>query len=337
MKTSLSVEAPCKINLHLRIKGLREDGFHDLESVFLALAFGDTLHFEVLPGGESGGIEIELQPDPAISDGLSVKPPVCGSPLEDLPPEKNIIGRAAALFRERTGFDRPLKARLEKRVPLGAGLGGGSSDGAATLLALNALAEAGLSMEELRALAEQLGSDVPFFLSPGAAFVSGRGERIRPIPTPGGLRVALVCPGFASNTAEAYRLLDTRRAKEPLISPEAAEPSEEALLDALGKPPSRWPYRNDFLDVFLKGEDTKTRRFYASIPQALKALGAEFSGLSGSGSACFGVFTDREPPPGPAGTKIPLRNTAEEAVKSLSSLGCCVISTFPLAHSCVPV
>jgi 4-diphosphocytidyl-2-C-methyl-D-erythritol kinase len=312
MKTTLSIDAPCKINLHLRIKGLREDGFHDLESVFLALAFGDTLHFETLPGAKNNGIELEIE---------NCIPGTSETGLEDAPPEKNIIGRAAALFRERTGFEKPLKVRLEKRTPLGAGLGGGSSDGAATLLALNTLAEAGLSMEELRVLAERLGSDVPFFLSPGAAFVSGRGERIRPIPAPANLQAALICPGFASNTAEAYRLLDSCREKGP--SPEGAELTEEALIEALGKPPSQWPYRNDFLDVFLKEKETKVRRFYASIPQALKALGADFSGLTGSGSACFGIFT------GP--------DRAEEAVKSLSSLGCCVVFTFPLAHSCVPV
>jgi len=313
MRTALSIEAPCKINLHLRIKGLREDGFHDLESIFLALAFGDTLHFEVLPGAGSG---IELVTENCI-------PGAEETGLEDLPPEKNIIVRAAALFRERTGFDKPLNVRLEKRVPLGAGLGGGSSDGAAALLALNALAEAGLSMEELRGLAEQLGSDAPFFLSPGAAFVSGRGERIRPVMAPGNLAVVLVHPGFVSNTAEAYRLLDSRARRVKGEPEPAAGLCEEALIEALGKPPSLWPYRNDFLEVFLEGEDTKARKFYATMPPALRALGAEFSGLTGSGSACFGVFTGQ--------------HRAEEAVKSLGSLGYFVVLTFPLAHSYIRV
>jgi 4-diphosphocytidyl-2-C-methyl-D-erythritol kinase len=310
MWNALSIEAPCKINLHLRIKGLRGDGFHDLESVFLALAYGDTLHFDIFPGG-GGGVELEIENGITGAETTG---------LENLPPEKNIVCRAAALFRERTGFDRPLKIRLEKRIPPGAGLGGGSSDGAAVLLALNAAAGAALTAGELRKLAEQLGSDVPFFLSPGAAFVSGRGECIRPIPVPGDFTIILVYPGFGSNTAEAYRLLDTYRAKSGAGSAKKspAELSEAALVEALGTPPSRWPYRNDFLEVFLEGENTKTHKFYATIPQALRALGADFSGLTGSGSVCFGVFTGE--------------GIAKEAIKSLSSLDCLTVPTFPLAH-----
>jgi 4-diphosphocytidyl-2-C-methyl-D-erythritol kinase len=304
MQNALSIEAPCKINLHLGIKGLRRDGFHDLESVFLALAYGDALRFEILPGG-GGGVDLE------IKNGITGAET---TGLENLPPEENIVCRAAALFRKRTGFDRPLKIGLEKRIPPGAGLGGGSSDGAAVLLALNAVAGAALTAEDLGKLAEQLGSDVPFFLSPGAAFVSGRGERIRPIPAPENFTVILVYPGFSSNTAEAYRLLDVRRAKAGAAEKPPAELSEAVLVEALGMPPSRWPYRNDFLEVFVAGKE----KFYSTMPQTLRALGADFAGLTGSGSACFGIFTGE--------------SIAEEAVKSLSSLNYLIVPTFPLAH-----
>ncbi|MDR2110326.1 MAG: 4-(cytidine 5'-diphospho)-2-C-methyl-D-erythritol kinase, partial [Spirochaetaceae bacterium] len=195
MGKALCVEAPCKINVHLRVKDRRSDGFHDLESVFLALSWGDTLRVELVDG--EPGDEIRL--DAKIPLG------------EPLPPGRNIIRRAAALFRDRTGFKGALRFTLEKRVPLGAGLGGGSSDGASALLALNALTGAGLSGEVLRGMAERLGSDVPFFLSGGAALVTGRGERIRNIEPPRDIRVVLVNPGFSSGTAEAFRLLDRYR------------------------------------------------------------------------------------------------------------------------------
>ena len=141
---SCVVEAPCKINLHLRVKERRPDGFHELESVFLALSWGDRLEFELR--GEPGRSEIELAG------------PVPGT----IPREKNLVYQAAALFRERTGFNRGLRVRLEKRVPLGAGFGGGSSDAAAALRALDTLAGTGLSPEVLGELAGKLGSDVPF-------------------------------------------------------------------------------------------------------------------------------------------------------------------------------
>ncbi|MDR2111086.1 MAG: 4-(cytidine 5'-diphospho)-2-C-methyl-D-erythritol kinase, partial [Spirochaetaceae bacterium] len=142
-------EAPGKINLHLRVKGLRADGYHGLESIFLALAWGDTLRVDAAAG--PGGCTLFRN---------------CFPPLEDLtfPPEQDLAYRAALLFRAKTGFDRALRIELDKRIPLGSGLGGGSSDAAAVLLALDRLAGTGLSTAALGALAETLGSDVPFFL-----------------------------------------------------------------------------------------------------------------------------------------------------------------------------
>jgi 4-diphosphocytidyl-2-C-methyl-D-erythritol kinase len=187
----LTIAAPGKINLHLRVKGIRSDGYHELESIFLALNFGDTLRFTLLD--EPGAMDIRV--------------PAGGV----LPPGENTVFKAAALFRAETGFNRGLRVDAEKRIPLGGGMGGGSSDAASTLLALNCLSGAGLSAARLGEMAGKLGSDVPFFLTGGAAWVSGRGERIQPLPVPPGLRVALVNPGFSSGTAEAFRLLDAFR------------------------------------------------------------------------------------------------------------------------------
>jgi 4-diphosphocytidyl-2-C-methyl-D-erythritol kinase len=301
--SGLTLEAPCKINLHLRVKGLRADGYHELESVFLALAFGDTLGFEVLdkPG------PVVLSREYRISGG---EPP--------FPPERDLAYRAAVLFREKTGFDKALGIRLEKRVPLGAGLGGGSSDAAAVLRGLDALAGTALSTEALASMAGTLGSDVPFFLTPGAAVVSGRGERIRPLPVPERLRVVLVNPGFPSDTAGAFLRLARDRAGAGMG---VRGPDPEALTAALGEAPGNWPYGNDFLPLFLKGGPGAAA--YRSVIGDLKALGADFTGLSGSGSTCFGIFTDG--------------GTAERALGILSERWNFVELTFPLASSGIRV
>jgi 4-diphosphocytidyl-2-C-methyl-D-erythritol kinase len=294
---SVRLDAPCKINLHLRVKERRPDGFHELESVFLALAFGDTLHVAL---GEAGEAD-EFRTDYGQARPWERSP---GGIFGAINGQDNTVLRAATLFRARTGFDRPLRIRLEKRVPLGAGLGGGSSDGAAALLALNALAaQAGhprlLDEAALGRAAAELGSDVPFFLGVladhgapgGAAWVSGRGERILPIPGPRDCVALLANPGFPSNTAEAYRLLDASRDRQGALPDPRRGPSARSLIEALGEHPSRWPYQNDFLEVFLERNDAPARA-YRTLLEILRSQGADFYGLTGSGSTCFGIFTE---------------------------------------------
>jgi 4-diphosphocytidyl-2-C-methyl-D-erythritol kinase len=273
MLNALRIGAPCKVNVHLRVKDRRSDGYHELESIFLALDLQDTLY--IAEDGAAGETRLECLGDSAPAE-------------KEFYSERNSVLRAARLFRERTGFDRPLHIGLEKRIPLGAGLGGGSSDAASALLVLNKLAGFPLSRETLGEMAAELGSDVPFFLSGGgAAFVSGRGEEIRGIAVPRHIRVALVNPGFPSSTAEAFRLLDARRAGGKA----AWKPADrEALIGALGRDPRGWPYTNDFLEVFAQ---TGSGEVYGRILEDLWKSGADFAGLSGSGSTCFGVFTDK--------------------------------------------
>ena len=259
----LTVRAPAKVNLHLAVKDRRPDGFHDLESVFLALDFGDTLHFEPLAG--KNALEIA---------GMS------------LPVEKNIIFKAVSLFRDRTGFDQGLRISVEKRIPLGSGMGGGPSDAASTLLALNKLAEGAvpvLSRDALLEMAASLGSDVPFFVSGArAAWVTGRGEVIKPVEPPPRCFIVLVNPGFPSETAAAFRLLDDyRSSNSSFLIPHSSF--------SLTGNPETWPFRNDFLPVFEDHEKT----VYTEILSQLRELGAGFVGLSGAGSTCFGVFTGK--------------------------------------------
>jgi 4-diphosphocytidyl-2-C-methyl-D-erythritol kinase len=275
----MEVNAPSKINVHLKVKSRRTDGYHDLESIFLALAFGDILRFELTE--DKNACEVLMNWKPLHEAGIFPEE------ARFLSAENNSVYQAAFCFRKRTGFNQGIRVYVEKRIPLGAGLGGGSSDAAATLKALNVLAGADLDSRTLQEMAESLGSDVPFFLSGGAAWVSGRGERIVPIAPPQDVSVALVYPGFQSNTKEAFRLLDEIRASE-----EYADAENPAPIQALSEHPGKWTYKNDFLPVFLAAGNQEVAEAYRRVLSDLSKAGADFTGLSGSGSTCFGIFAD---------------------------------------------
>jgi 4-diphosphocytidyl-2-C-methyl-D-erythritol kinase len=280
----MTVFSPAKVNLHLAVKDRRPDGFHNLESVFLAVDFGDTLHFEPISGENTTELAMDT----------------------DIPMEENIIYKALSLFRAKTGFKKSLKITVEKRIPIGGGLGGGSSNAASALLALNRLSGAPLSPETLLELGSSLGSDVPFFLrQTSAALVTGRGEGIEPLEPPD-FSLVLVNPGFQSNTAAAYRLLDEYRHNSENNSRRGAEaqrtqrkilgfssvsiilspPSSPSASSASSASPRE--YYNDFMPVFPAPE----KQAYNAIISRLQELGASFAGLSGAGSTCFGVYTD---------------------------------------------
>jgi len=309
--SAITIEAPAKLNLHLKVGGRRPDGFHDIESLFLALAFGDTLYFETTPSEAADPPEISMNGPLALQiDG------------------ENIISRAVSLFRERTGFNQGLKVEVEKRIPPGGGLGGGSSNAAAALLALNCLASDGAAPVNDAVLAEMgasLGSDVPFFLyNTPAAWVTGRGERIQPVELPESmmnLALVLVNPGFPSDTAEAYRLLDDIRLSQNITAEhtELLMRKPSFIREGINSPPQNWPFTNDFLPVLASSDKGMV---YQCIIAALRELGAEFAGLSGSGSTCFGVFSRQD--------------QAESAREALLKRWPFVIISFLLAHSAIP-
>jgi len=270
----LTVTAPAKVNLHLAVKDRRNDGFHTLESLFIAVNFGDTLNFRL------------------TKDKNTVK--ICMEGLKLTVKKKdNIIFKAINLFREKTGFDTGLIVNAEKRVPAGGGLGGGSSDAAATLLALNKIAGFPLTKESLLETGAVLGSDVPFFLhqSP-AAWVTGRGECIKPLKAPQ-MYLALVNPGFPSDTARAFHLLDKYREQRAEYK---EQKTGQEIFDCLCSSASWFDgnlfskFFNDFLDVF----DESEKKTYDKIISDLYELGAVYANLSGAGSTCFGVFKERE-------------------------------------------
>jgi 4-diphosphocytidyl-2-C-methyl-D-erythritol kinase len=275
---SLHLQTPCKINLHLKVLGKRSNGYHDLETIFALIDYGDTLDFTLLPGG-SGITSVKWD----FSEGGAI-PFV--QELAFIPPEKNTVLRAAALFREHTGFEQDIIITICKRVPPGSGLGGGSSNAAFTLFGMNLLAGGLCSREELCLLAGRLGSDTPFFLCGAvSAWGTGCGEILEPLfPLPS-YGLILVFPGFSSFTERAYALLDKSRGYS-LLDP--FMPGKDTLLDALKDNPARWPFSNDFLAVLDE------REMYRAILASLWKSGALFAGLSGSGSACFGIYGSAE-------------------------------------------
>jgi 4-diphosphocytidyl-2-C-methyl-D-erythritol kinase len=264
LSEKLTVFSPAKINLHLAVKDRRQDGFHNIDSVFLAVNFGDTLYFDVLEGENT--VEI-------LTEGL--KFPV--------PTEKNIIFKAITLFREKTGFNRGIKIKVEKRIPLGGGLGGGSSNAAAALLTMNKIAGFPCQREVLLDMAASLGSDVSFFIyETSAARVTGRGECILPVKAPMMFPV-LVNPGFSSDTSAAYKLLDENR-----FFTQTGEQACEIMRQGLIDEREFRHFTNDFLNVFPEPE----KSVYNEIIAKLRELGAQYANLSGAGATCFGIFAD---------------------------------------------
>ncbi|WP_020469902.1 4-(cytidine 5'-diphospho)-2-C-methyl-D-erythritol kinase [Zavarzinella formosa] len=205
----LRVFAPAKVNLFLEILGKRADGFHEIATLMLAVDLGDELTFE---SAEAGVLSLTTD-KPELDTGPG-----------------NLVCRAAELLRNHTGCQAGAKIHLEKRIPWAAGLGGGSSDAAATFTGLNRLWELNLPVDELAGLAAKLGSDIPFFLNGPAGWATGRGEVIEPAPVGGIFDLVLVKPEQGLGTADVYRRLripehpvDGRAAREALAAGDAEE------------------------------------------------------------------------------------------------------------------
>jgi len=261
------VFAPAKLNLFLAVTGRRADGFHDLVSLVVKLDFGDTLRAEPAPASSL------TCDDPAV-------------PCDDT----NLILRAEQLFRTASGGGAGARFVLEKRIPMGAGLGGGSSDGVAALRALHQLAGEPLAAAPLAALAAQLGSDCPLFLHDGPVVMRGRGERVTPV-APGaaarlrGRRVLLFKPGFGVPTPWAYARLAATAPGSYLPAAEA-EARLAAWLDAPAAPAE---------DVLFNNMEPPAFEKFIALPTLLDRLRRDFAlapRMSGSGSACFAFLPD---------------------------------------------
>ncbi len=255
MERFLQMEAPAKINLGLRVLRRREDGYHDIETVFLRIGWHDVVRVE-----ERTGLSLEVNRPDIPSD------------------ERNLCLQAATRLRACVETSVGAHITLEKRIPSGAGLGGGSSDAAATLRLLQRLWSIKLSPTELHAIGRKLGADVPFFLlDERAAYATGRGDVLHPIPTyrfP--FYLVVVKPSCSISTAEAYQNVRPRvNHGEPL----------HAIVST--NDPAYWrkALKNDFEDWAVR-----TYPEVQHVHTLLTHAGACYVSLSGSGSALFGVF-----------------------------------------------
>jgi 4-diphosphocytidyl-2-C-methyl-D-erythritol kinase len=201
--------------------------------------------------------------------------------------QENLIFKAVEIFRRETGINYGWRIIVEKRIPAGAGLGGGSSNGATTLSALNTLCKNPLRPDQLVKLGLALGSDVPFFLAAPAACIGGRGDQIQPLVPRMDINMVIIYPGFTINTAAAYRWLNMKK----LIHSGTFEPGVDAgniIKMYRYKPVSLWKLENTF-NVAIEERFPQISR----LRRELKELGALYSGLSGSGSTVFAIFDRR--------------------------------------------
>ncbi len=256
----INVKAPAKVNTLLRVIRKRPDGYHDLQMVMVPLSLCD---------------EIRLAMQPSNID-LTVN----GNADKDMAGEKNLAYRAAKILSEESGKRLGVHIELIKRIPVSAGLGGGSSDAAAVLRGLNELWELNLCSDELARLGKTLGADVPFFCYHGPAFVEGIGDRVEVYDSFPNLSFLLVNPGFSVSTPWIYKQWDLQLTLSN--SGARVRPLFQVFSDVIAS------LHNDLERVTIPAHPE-----IASIKAALKDAGAEGVLMSGSGPTVFGVFADK--------------------------------------------
>lgn len=247
--------APAKINLGLHVLRRREDGYHDIETVLVPIAWYDTLTVKA-------------------ADGLTMTCTDSALPTDD----RNLCVRAARLLAERLKVSDGAAIHLVKRIPYGAGLGGGSSDAAVTLRLLTELWDRSPAADELHAVAREIGADVPFFLDTGADYATGRGDELESLEALGPVPYTLVVvkPPFTMSTPEAYRLV------EPCAE---GRPDLRELVASRDLDRWRAELTNDFeAPVFARYPEV------ARLKEQFRQRQADYSALTGSGTAVFGIF-----------------------------------------------
>jgi 4-diphosphocytidyl-2-C-methyl-D-erythritol kinase len=261
------LRAYAKLNLDLKVLNRGTDGFHELRSVFQTITLHDTLEMAFTPGKKA---ELSLDDRAAIAD--------------------NLVLRAARMLLEASGAGGRIEMKLVKRIPMGAGMGGGSSDAAAVLLGLPVLAGWRIPLEILIEIGAELGSDVPYFLLGGAAVALGRGTELYPLPEMPAAKVLVAAPAVSVSTPEAYRGLG-RDGTGKLTEAERIQYIDSfqsrvwRLGESLSQASGEWKVENDFESVvFPRHPQLK------SILNKLQRAGADPARMTGSGSALFGVF-----------------------------------------------
>lgn len=252
-------KAPAKINLCLHVLGRRFDGYHELAMAMQRVDLCDIINIQL--GGDTG-VRV-------VCSGF------------DLPEgDENIAAKAARAVLDFTGSDVGVDIHIEKRIPVAAGLGGGSSDAATVLLGLNEMLGRKVTVERLLTLGESLGADVPFFIFQQPAWATGTGTTLEPLPALPAVAYLLINPGITVSTADVYRSLQLTKGGELANLPGFSVVNASDLCDAL---------HNDLESVTLQQFPV-----IAAIKQRLLAAGALGALMSGSGATVFGVFGDFE-------------------------------------------
>ncbi|ODS33384.1 MAG: 4-diphosphocytidyl-2-C-methyl-D-erythritol kinase [Candidatus Scalindua rubra] len=260
-KNRISLKAPAKINLFLEVLGKRDDGYHEIETVMQEIDLVDNLWFE------------------EIQEGVKLKCENGNIPLD----ENNLVCKATNLIMKECGIKKGVLINLEKKIPVGAGLGGGSSDAAATLKALNSLWKIGLNDIELMEFAAKLGSDIPFFINGKTSLCSGRGEKILPVEVKSRLNYLVIFPNIKISTITIYKNLKidlTKKRKDVSFLLNALKYSNVTTIGKL--------LYNRLEKVIFK--------LYPDLLHIKSSLACfNFCGLSisGSGSAFFGLCNNR--------------------------------------------
>jgi 4-diphosphocytidyl-2-C-methyl-D-erythritol kinase len=259
-RQSLTLPAHAKVNLSLRVLGRRDDGYHEIRTIFQTISLADTLTFEP---AEDGRLELACS-DPDLPTG-----------------EGNLVYRAASALRDRHGVTRGARLTLEKRIPAQGGLGGGSSDAAVALVGLARLWQLETGAAALTELASKLGADVPFFLSGGTALGTGTGADVTPLADRPKSHLVVVAPAVKISTAEAYSALNA-----PALT-------KDVGADTLSVSRAESVFSGSFSELMRNDFEAVAERLEPEIARARAALegaGARRAMLSGSGSSVFGLF-----------------------------------------------
>jgi 4-diphosphocytidyl-2-C-methyl-D-erythritol kinase len=292
--SAVEVWTPAKLNLFLEVLGRRDDGFHAIETLMMPISLGDTLFFQAA-GEVDGAAEVRdsrsdivlsahwagslLLPKHGVtSHSTASDPSTQGVDQQTIPQGvDNIVVRAVELLRRRAGIDSGATIRLVKRIPLAAGLGGGSSNAAAALQAANLAWGLGYSARQLAPLAAELGSDVPFFLAGSPAVCRGRGEQVEPIEQLGAWHFVMARPPLGLSTAEVYRHC------EPAQTPRNAASLVKAMREG------RWANAGRLLHNQLQPAAERLCPSIVQLREEFARLGLVGHQMSGSGTSYFGI------------------------------------------------
>ncbi len=261
-ESEIELYAPAKVNLHLEVLYKRQDGYHNIRSVFIAVSLFDRIVIRSLKEEDKC----------TVTGNCGVKNGV------------NLAVRAYNLFKQAAGINNGVSILLEKNIPKGAGLGGGSSDAASVIKGLNRLFNTGLSLEVQQDIASEVGSDVPFFLNGTAAFIEETGCILKSLIPRLDFTILLINPGVHISTEEAFSKLDrTVYGEDNLLT-------KEVLCDTyFNKPVKDWNFFNTFYSILVT-----EHKELKEVGRNIDSVRPDFSGISGSGSTFFCIFSDIE-------------------------------------------